>query len=406
MIADQISQNNRSLKQILDFHSSGNLQAALQGYEQLVQEFPCEDLTLLLGLVHHELGNSSVGQSLISQRASTNIVRSDLFYELGQSLLQRNQVHLAIAALEHSLGISPKNLLALSSYYRASHQLGLLQHEITDLFCDFDSSVGRIQFKMYYFRGKDQVVNCAKQGGLNAYEPPFALILVNCIREFPGVFLDIGANTGFFSLLAVAAGVHSVISFEPLKPIFDLLGCNTELNRFSESILLEELAISDFNGTMKLHIPIDNHNLLETSASLESTFKENHSKAVTVNTSTLDSYISQKYSGLERISLLKIDIEGHEPSALSGSLETIKKHRPIIFVEILTRSDFAFFSSFISDNSYAEVVAFSEEAILPDTVKFYPNQPNHILVPQEILHEKFLPMLIALGIRVVDRVID
>ncbi len=35
-----------------------------------------------------------------------------------------------------------------------------------------------------------------------------------------------------------------------------------------------------------------------------------------------------------RVDLIKIDVEGHEPFVLRGAIETIKKYRPVIFIEL------------------------------------------------------------------------
>jgi len=53
-----------------------------------------------------------------------------------------------------------------------------------------------------------------------------------------------------------------------------------------------------------------------------------------IDVTTLDSY------KLKNISMIKIDVEGHEEEVLKGAVDTIKKNHPIIFVENLV-DDFA-----------------------------------------------------------------
>jgi hypothetical protein len=40
-------------------------------------------------------------------------------------------------------------------------------------------------------------------------------------------------------------------------------------------------------------------------------------------------------SGLDRIDLIKIDIEGMELEAFSGAIATIRKHKPVLFIETI-----------------------------------------------------------------------
>lgn len=49
-----------------------------------------------------------------------------------------------------------------------------------------------------------------------------------------------------------------------------------------------------------------------------------------VETITLDGYIGSEY----KVDVMKIDVEGHELSVLKGSIETIKRCRPVIFLEV------------------------------------------------------------------------
>jgi hypothetical protein len=38
----------------------------------------------------------------------------------------------------------------------------------------------------------------------------------------------------------------------------------------------------------------------------------------------------------ENLAVLKIDVQGYEPNVLDGAIQTIKKHKPIIFIEVET----------------------------------------------------------------------
>jgi FkbM family methyltransferase len=53
---------------------------------------------------------------------------------------------------------------------------------------------------------------------------------------------------------------------------------------------------------------------------------------VEVETETLDHFVSA--NSLERVSFIKMDIEGSEPDALAGAEQTIRKHRPQLAISI------------------------------------------------------------------------
>ncbi|GAB4370546.1 MAG: hypothetical protein Kow00121_11340 [Elainellaceae cyanobacterium] len=393
-----IRNNQASLSAAIEQHCLGNLQEAIEIYRGITKnEAQPEEALLFLALANYELMNPQIAKELMDRRNSINFSRSETIKNLGVKLLERNQVHLAYAALEHAVSIYPKNLSSCALYYKVAHLLGKLEHEIITLWERFTGQNEETKFKMYYFHGRDQVVNRVRSSGLNSYETPLPLVLSHCIKAFPGTFLDVGSNSGFFSLLAVASGATRVVAFEAFKPIFELLECNVALNGFPDKICLEEIAISNFEGDLNLYIPINNLDLIETSASLESSFKAGHSQILPVRALTIDTYASQKLDESECISLIKIDVEGHETAVLSGALKTVHHHRPIIFIEILNRADFEFLLNFKVENEYAEIVINQDKALLSEEVQFYPNQYNHILVPNELL-SKFISMLEVAGI--------
>ncbi|MBF2075665.1 MAG: FkbM family methyltransferase [Synechococcales cyanobacterium C42_A2020_086] len=388
----------------LEAQCDRDLESAAAIYHQLLESQAAsapEDAMLAAALTHYELGNRAMAEQLIQQRKALNWQRSQQFQQLGSTLRQRGNLHLALAAFEHSMNLCSKNLTSLAAYYRIAHQLGVLRREIVEMSDEFGGAVGAVQFKMYYFRGKDQIVNRVICKGINAYETPLPLILSHCVHTFPGTVIDIGGNSGFFSLLAVAARASQVITFEPFPPILELLRCNIELNQFDAHVRLEPVAISDSNGVKDLYIPFDTHDLIETSASVELSFRDHFSHTLSIQTQTLDSYLTQH--PIEAISFIKIDIEGHEPAALVGASQTIQQHRPLLAVEIVKATNVAFFTDFLRRNHYREVVVFSDRATLPEQVQVYPQQYNHFFVPDEQLEPRFLPMLASVGIPIASR---
>ena len=75
------------------------------------------------------------------------------------------------------------------------------------------------------------------------------------------------------------------------------------------------------DGTGRSRIPINKHRYLK---KWNKTIKQ---------TITLDNYLSELNID-KNISLIKIDVEGHEWEVLEGSQHTINRHKPIIYIEV------------------------------------------------------------------------
>merc|ERR1719419_1073588 len=138
-------------------------------------------------------------------------------------------------------------------------------------------------------------------------------------------FLDAGANIGFHTLQAAAAGVDNVISWEPNPMNFALLRSSIRTNCFEKRIHLENAALGTpaQAGTMmdmRVHVLSPGLSTLANASILENigmTFDRNFKVRLVTIDSTLRSICSLKK--LERksiISLLKIDVEGFEEYVL------------------------------------------------------------------------------------------
>lgn len=142
--------------------------------------------------------------------------------------------------------------------------------------------------------------------------------------------VDVGANTGIYSLIAAAKNKNSKIyCFEPSKSMFKKLEKNIEINSF-DNIMPIEMAVSNKCGSALFFDVNTQH---QYSASLNNEMLEDNSVKTSymVRTITLDEY----FDG-EKIDLLKIDVEMHEPEVLEGMENIIKNDIPDVLIEILT----------------------------------------------------------------------
>ena len=139
------------------------------------------------------------------------------------------------------------------------------------------------------------------------------------------VVMDVGANIGNHALAfsTVAARVHA---FEPLPPVFAILEQNIRQNDLS-NILAHPLALSDENGESIIHMVSDRN------IGASSFAKPPHlaSQALSVTKRRGDDIVNEL--GLERIDLLKIDVESHEAFVLNGLEQSITRFRPLIIME-------------------------------------------------------------------------
>jgi FkbM family methyltransferase len=147
--------------------------------------------------------------------------------------------------------------------------------------------------------------------------------------------IDIGANTGLYSLFVKSINPKCEIhAFEPSKKTFNELKQNILLNRFE--IFLNNFAISDRNGSAIFYDTLENH---QYSASLSPLMlKENPSynfeiDEYVVDIMTLDSYVENL--NINKIDLIKIDVELHEPAVFKGMCNTLTKYKPFILFEVL-----------------------------------------------------------------------
>src|SRR5215469_7338724 len=170
--------------------------------------------------------------------------------------------------------------------------------------------------------------------GMDYYEP-FTRTVIEMLSGRAGVFIDVGANIGFFSLVAGVLNPRlKVVAFEPNPKMFALLLEHKRVNRLS-NLTAEPLAVSNSDGTGQLFLSSS-----DMSASLQPDFQADFSPAcgsVPVERTTLDSYVRRQ--GISGSMLLKVDVEGHDQAFLEGAWATIAELRPDIVLEVLEDFD-------------------------------------------------------------------
>jgi FkbM family methyltransferase len=164
---------------------------------------------------------------------------------------------------------------------------------------------------------QDEIARDACMAG--AYEPQVSHVLRQLLA--PGMtVLDVGANWGYFTLLAsgLVGPVGRVVALEPDPRMFRLLERNIALNGFSQTRPLP-LAAAERSGTAGLQGYMDG----TANRGVSRLRGGDVPGLLEVRAVTLDDVRAGER--LERVDLLKIDVEGYEDGVLQGMQESLHR---------------------------------------------------------------------------------
>nr|WP_294513890.1 FkbM family methyltransferase [uncultured Rhodopila sp.] len=241
--------------------------------------------------------------------------------------------------------------------------------------------------------GRDQIVLMAERSSWDEFERPLPGIIRACAETHPkGVIVDVGANTGFYALIASRAAPRArVLAFEPFPLAFETLSRNIAANA-GVRIRAVPMAVSDRNGEATLYVPTQEHGLVETSSSLEEGFRSDYGSTQAVPITTLDTYLSNERLAGERVTMIKADVEGHEAAVIAGARATIARWRPLLFLEVLPHGDARAMTSFLAEERYEDVpIRAGVKLRVEPRVEHHWDAWNHALVPAEHL-DRFLKL--------------
>ena len=145
-----------------------------------------------------------------------------------------------------------------------------------------------------------------------------------------GVFYDIGANLGFFSLLAAhLSGLEEgrVYAFEAAPDNVDAITVNAALNLIP-NVRVIGAAVSDHAGRGRLQV-VDDQSWSKLVGYGDHPFTE---QVIDVKLVAIDDLVGS--GELPPPTVVKIDVEGAELAVLAGMRETIQRHRPAIICEL------------------------------------------------------------------------
>ncbi|MEX0383139.1 FkbM family methyltransferase [Spiribacter sp. 1M153] len=156
------------------------------------------------------------------------------------------------------------------------------------------------------------------------------------------VFLDVGANIGFYSVAISAVRIKAcrkdiqVFAFEPVHSNFKRLADNVGRSGLSAGVVCLPFGLSDQEQECLITLREDFASGAQTgNAALKSSVDRDAGfETEGVCLKTLDQISPCLLSDNQKLRAVKIDIEGHEDAFLRGGRDTIARDRPLMLMEI------------------------------------------------------------------------
>ncbi|MEU5695935.1 FkbM family methyltransferase [Actinosynnema sp. NPDC020468] len=157
-----------------------------------------------------------------------------------------------------------------------------------------------------------------------------------------GVFVDVGANIGWFSLLVAAHRPFSEVwAFEPIpdtaRRLRNAIGAAGLSN-----VVVHQLGLGDHAADVPFQVTRDN------------AFTHRAESGVPLPVRTLDSLWER--AGRPRVDCVKVDVEGDEPAVLRGASGLLAEWRPLLLVETPTEASRAAVLATVREHGYQERV--------------------------------------------------
>jgi FkbM family methyltransferase len=220
---------------------------------------------------------------------------------------------------------------------------------------------------------------------MDSYEKLETEVVSALLRE-GDVFLDVGANIGWYTLLAstLVGRAGHIHAFEPRESTQGYLRRSVAMNGLGSIVTVHNFGLGDMVGELLLgwahsgRNPGHSHFVDAEGPDIET---------IKISVKTLDSL------NLSKFDFIKLDVEGAEPKVIAGGRSSIQKHRPFIMSElypeqlrVVSKTTPKDYIGIFSEMDYQAFIV--DQSNLGDLVKDFPtNSPwdltNIILVPAE-----------------------
>jgi len=161
------------------------------------------------------------------------------------------------------------------------------------------------------------------------------ILLMNRLLKPGDVVADVGANIGEISLAAAkrVGGAGKVYSFEPMTTLFERLVQHIEMNNATQITPVRQ-GLADGQRTAVIYAQAEQFNdgTSHTGLGTIYPFGDRSQPVEEIQLNTLDNYCEQH--AIERLDLIKIDVEGAELDVLRGAQSTLQKYKPFVILEL------------------------------------------------------------------------
>lgn len=213
-------------------------------------------------------------------------------------------------------------------------KLPILKRLLPSLLRNFFILIGKEQFKIIF---KQLVLETNIRDPhdreiyfTNQYEEKQFNEVINSIKKnHIEIFLDVGANSGIYSLiLSKNFNNLTIDAFEPIKSTYNKLLKNIENNKFRNRINTYNLGLSNKRATLKMKTNI------KFGYKQSAGYFVSEKGDTTANFEIGDDLLNYKKKNI----FIKIDTEGHEIFVLEGVVELIKNNNIFLQIEIWSKN--------------------------------------------------------------------
>jgi FkbM family methyltransferase len=169
------------------------------------------------------------------------------------------------------------------------------------------------------------------------WEPWVTNAIATKLQENKGcLFIDVGANVGWYTLLAAGMNASHVYAFEPNPRMVELLRKTLAVNGLRDRVTLTEAACGAEPGIMELVLNHEEaggaHVAPLARPPMIDALCDGECSVVRLDDVVLARHLSDGTGQKILPIIIKIDVEGYEPHVLAGAPELLALH-PILFIE-------------------------------------------------------------------------
>jgi FkbM family methyltransferase len=194
---------------------------------------------------------------------------------------------------------------------------------------------GRLQLKpqnlgaTFWVNARSDLAKRVILGG--SYEPELCDV-IRSVWAGSGRVVNVGANIGFWSigLLNLLPNIERVFAIEPNPDAMNLLRENIELNNAGGKVTPIQACVSREEGSVEFETVPEMPEYSSIGRIIHPAVEGMVRKRLSVSAKPLDKILGADANGVE---LVLIDTEGAEYLVLSGAVDFLRKHRPVVIFE-------------------------------------------------------------------------